>query len=343
MNAMLLTERKEIEIFLPTSVQESAQSILTLAEDAEETYLLPVLGRPLFHHVNGLYQEVSLNEDWHLPKNGAEASPGERLIRICQEVVVYMTLANNAGLYAVSMNDAGLNTPSSQGYEEADDKRIDRFVRDAFRKGHRAIDRLLLFLEEDAASDEPEFSGLWKQSKYFYRNHYTLFTTAVEFDRYVSIDGSREWFVKLLADIRFCQDTYLCPQVGYGLMDALMDYGVSKKPDTLGEAEGKVWDTAIHKLRQALALYTEARNEKLCRKASRGEADLSLERAKDYIRNHQSVFGSAMDDSPLYDKTLMGSSATEEDDKQKAAPVYSYDPKDRTNAVHTLFHFNKIP
>ena len=35
---MLLTTRQEIEIFLPTSVQESAQSILTLAEDAEETY-----------------------------------------------------------------------------------------------------------------------------------------------------------------------------------------------------------------------------------------------------------------------------------------------------------------
>ena len=51
---MLLTERRELDIFLPTSVQESAESILTLAADAEETYLLPVLGRPLFDHIDEL-------------------------------------------------------------------------------------------------------------------------------------------------------------------------------------------------------------------------------------------------------------------------------------------------
>lgn len=338
---MLLTTQQEIEIFLPTSVQESAQTILTLAEDAEETYLLPVLGRPLFNHVDELYQDVTLDDDWYQPKNGKDADPGERLIRICQEVVVYMTLANNAGLFSVSMNDAGLNTPSSQGYEEADEKRIDRFVKDAFKKGHRAIDRLLLFLEEDATSDEPKFSELWKKSKYFYRNHDTLFTTAVEFDRYVSIDESREWFVKLLPDVRFCQDTFLAPQVGYGLMEVLVASLTS--PVQLEEKDARIWKTSIQKLRQALALYTEARNEKLRRKTSRGEADLSLERAKDYIRNHQSAFGMAMEDSPLYNKELMGDAVPEDSLQEQPKPVLNYDPDDENNAVHALFHFNRIP
>ena len=325
---MIFTERKEIEVFLPTSVLESSQSILTLAADAEETYLLPVLGRPLFNHVDELYQEVALNDDWYLPKNGKNADPGERLIRICQEVVLYMTLANNAGLFSVSMNDAGLNT-------------IDRFVKDAFKKGHRAIDRLLLFLEEDATSDEPKFSELWKKSKYFFRNHDTLFTTAVEFDRYVSIDESREWFVKLLPDVRFCQDTFLAPQVGYGLMEALVASLTS--PVQLEEKEARIWKTSIQKLRQSLALYTEARNEKLRRKTSRGEADLSLERAKDYIRNHQSAFGMAMEDSPLYNKELMGDAVPEDTLQEHPKPVLNYDPDDAGNAVHALFHYNKIP
>lgn len=338
---MLLTERKELEIFLPTSVQESAQSILTLAADSEETYLLPVLGRPLFNHVNELYQEVPLDEDWYTPKNIKGAPAGHKLIRICQEVVVYMTLANNAGLFSVSMNDAGLNTPSSQGYEEADEKRIDRFVKDAFKKGHRAIDRLLLFLEEDATSEEPEFAEHWKKSKYFYRNNETLFTTAVDFDRYVSIDESREWFVKLLPDIRFCQDTYLAPQIGYDLMDALI--GSLTSPSSLEKKDLNVWNTAIQKLKQALALYAENRNEKLRRKTSRGEADLSLERAKDYIRNHQSSFGKVMIDSPLYDKTIMGDLDTTDTPKVCQKPVYNYNTDDDGNAVHALFHFNQIP
>ena len=340
---MLLTTRQEIELFLPTSVQESAQSILTLAEDAEETYLLPVLGRPLFNQVNELYQEVSLDEEWYLPKNGEQTPLEQRLIRLCQEVVLYMTLANNAGLFSVSMNDAGLNTPSAQGYEEADEKRIDRFVKDAFKKGHRAIDRLLVFLEEDAQNAEPKFAECWKSSRYFYKNCDTLFRTAVEFDRYVSIDESREWFVKLLPDIRFCSDTYLCPQIGYDLMNSLLAYEVGKRPEGLAAADVKVWNVSIQKLKQALALYAENRNEKLRRKTSRAEADLSLERAKDYIRNHQSVFGSVMHSSPLYDKVLMGNVSDESAPSEKPKPILNYNPDSEGNAVHALFHFNEIP
>lgn len=340
---MLLTTRQEIEIFLPTSVQESAQSILTLAEDAEETYLLPVLGRPLFNRVNALYQEVALDEDWYLPKNGGQTPPEQRLIRLCQEVVLYMTLANNAGLFSVSMNDAGLNTPSTQGYEEADEKRIDRFVKDAFKKGHRAIDRLLIFLEEDAQSDGGVFARLWQKSRYFYRNCDTLFRTAVEFDRYVSIDESREWFVKLLPDVRFCSDTYLCPQIGYELMEALLAYNIGNKPEGLTDADAKVWDVSIQKLKQTLALYAENRNEKLRRKTSRAEADLSLERAKDYIRNHQTAFGSLMHESPLYDRTLMGNASDNQAPAERPKPVMNYNPDADGNAVHALFHFNEIP
>ena len=339
---MLLTERKEIDIFLPTSVMESAENLLTLAADAEETYLLPVLGRPLFNRVNELYQEVSLDESWALPQNTADAPAHQKLIRLCQEVVVYMTLANNAGLFSVSMNDAGLNTPSAAGYEEADEKRIDRFVKDAFKKGHRAIDRLLVFLEEDACSEAPEFTEEWKKSKYFYRNHDTLFTTAVEFDRYVNIDESREWFVKLLPDIRFCQDTFLCPQVGYGLMDALVQWQTS--PSGLNEKDARVWQTATQKLRQALALYAENRNEKLRRKSSRSEADLSLERAKEYIRYNQQSFGDAILDSPLYDEELAKKEApkdTEPSDNRKSFER-RYDPDAEGNAAHALFHFNRI-
>ena len=340
---MLLTDKREISIFLPTSVQDSAESILTLASDAEETYLLPVLGRPLFDYLDEQYQDIPLDDDWYLPQNRKDTPPVQKLVRICQEVIVYMTLAGNAGLFSVSLNDAGLNTASSQGYEEADEKRIDRFVKDAFKKGHRAIDRLLLFLEEDAQSREPSFRQLWKSSKYYYRNNDTLFTTAVEFDRYVSIDESREWFVKLLPDIRFCSDTHLCPQVGYGLMDAIISSLSSPVPDGRSESEQRIWDTTVGKLRQALALHVEARNEKLRRKTSRGEADLSLERAKEYIRNHQTTFGRAMEDSPLFDKELMTDETVKNELKEKPGPTFSYNPDNPDNAVHTLFHFNQIP
>lgn len=349
---MLITRKEEIEIFLPTSVLDAAEGMLTLMADSEETYLLPILGRPLFNHIQQEYDRLVLDEDWLLPKNGADEPPAAKIIRISQEVIVYMTLANAAGLFSVSINDAGLNTPTTQGYEASDDKRIDRFVKDAYMKGHRAIDRLLLYLEEDATSEKYTdtedgqkqtgqfFTGLWKSSRYFYKNNDTLFVTADEFNRYVYIGDSREKFISLLADIRYCQDTFLCPQVGYDLMEALIASltDLSFLPEK--EEDLKAWKITIQMLRSALALYTENRNEKMQRKSSRNEADLALERAKKFIHDHQSAYGNYIEGSPLH------SSPTPDPEKEETGqtpPKKGYDPDDENNAVFTLFSYNRIP
>lgn len=354
---MLITRKEEIEIFLPTSVLDAAEGMLTLMEDSEETYLIPVLGRPLFNYIQQEYEQLSQKEDWLLPKNGAGEKPVEKLIRISQEIVVYMTLANSAGLFSVSMNDAGLNTPTTQGYEASDEKSIERFVKDTYMKGHRAIDRVLMFLEEDATSikygnsENPEeqigqlFTDLWKSSRYFYKNYDTLFITADEFNRYLYIGDSREKFVSLLPDIRYSQDTFLCPQVGYGLMKALTasQTDLSFLPEKV--ADVAIWVNAIKMLRSALALYTETRNEKMQRKSSRNEADLALERAKNYIRKHQSAFGEYMEDSPLYVSPIPNPGKGNENmpEEKKGSDKFYYDPDDDNNAVHTLYHFNRIP
>ena len=126
-------------------------------------------------------------------------------------------------------------------------------------------------------------------------------------------------------------------------MEALIGFCTGERKDTLEAKDAKVWSIAVNKLKQALALYAENRNEKLRRKTSRGEADLSLERAKEYIRNHQSAFGMAMEDSPLYNKELMGDAVPEDSLQEQPKPVLNYDPDDENNAVHALFHFNRIP
>lgn len=354
---MLITQKEEIEIFLPSSVLDGAEGMLTLMEDSEETYLLPVLGRPLFDYIQQEYDQLSKTEDWLLPKNGAGEIPVEKLIRISQEIVVYMTLANSAGLFSVSINDAGLNTPTTQGYEASDEKRIERFVKDAYMKGHRAIDRLLLFLEEDATSPEYTetnegkeqtgriFTSLWKSSRYFYQNQDTLFLTSGEFNRYVYIGDSREKFISLLADIRYCQDTFLCPQVGYDLMEAFIasQTDLSFLPEK--EDDLKVWKNSIRMLRSALALYTENRNEKMQRKSSRNEADLALERTKKYIQKHQSSFGEYIKESPLYTSPTPSLDAGTGNDTadMHGSDKYRYDPEDENNAVHSLYFFNRIP
>lgn len=373
---MFITNIDEIKAYLPTTVWQNPGGLFSLLDDTEETYLVPLLGRPLFNYLQAEYKRLTAlgailpkDEDTYF---GSLTSSGEgggvvddgilsekkqetvRILRICQAIDIYMTLANNSGILNVSINSGGgMNSVATDGYDHADKDAINRFEKDAYMKAHRAIDRLLVALEEDArslpveedtttAEQPPYFSHLWKQSRYFYLQHDTLFTTAAEFNRYVNVDRSREVFITLQADIRYCQDTYLCPEIGTELIEVLVD---SLTDPSLLPAEKKdlrVWKNAIMRLRTALALYTEARNEKLARKQSRNEADLSLARAKEFIARHQESFGDYILDSPLYTPPA----STETDKPQEGENVCpsqptstqkkKFDPDDPDNAILTL-------
>lgn len=377
---MFITNIDEIKAYLPTTVWQKPEGLLSLLDDTEETYLVPLLGRPLFNYLQSEYKRLTIIGAV-LPKEEEEDFGGSgeteegggvtdsdaltdkeqetvRILRICQAIDIYMTLANNSGILNVSINSGGgMNSVTTDGYDHADKDAVNRFEKDAYMKAHRAIDRLLIALEEDAcnpyASEDsgeddtaqehaPYFSDLWKRSRYFYRQHDTLFTTAAEFNRYVNVDRSREVFITLQADIRYCQDTYLCPEVGTELVETLV---ASLTDPSLLPAEKKdlrIWQNTIARLRTALALYTEARNEKLARKQSRNEADLSLARAKTYISEHQESFGKYILDSPLYVPSASSGGDVSEggaDDGsfQSGAPGRKcYDPDDPSNAILTF-------
>ena len=82
-----------------------------------------------------------------------------RLLRICQQIVFYKMLSHKAGLLTVSFNEGGgMNQVSAEGYDPADQKKIEHVVKDAYMSAGRAIDSLLLFLEADAKGD-PGYQG----------------------------------------------------------------------------------------------------------------------------------------------------------------------------------------
>lgn len=380
---MFITNIDEIKAYLPTTVWQNPDGLFSLLDDTEETYLVPLLGRPLFEYLQTEYKRLTVIGAV-LPKDEEEAYGAEsiaeegggvagegaittkdkeiiRILRICQAIDIYMTLANNSGILNVSINEGGgMNSVSTGGYDHADKDAINRFEKDAYMKAHRAIDRLLLALEEDArhgqaqgsenqdTASDPEgdtsyFAELWKQSRYFYMQHDTLFTTATEFNRYVNVDRSREVFITLQADIRYCQYTYLCPEIGTELIETLIASLTDSSLLPTDKKDLRVWQNAIMRLRTALALYTEARNEKLARKHSRNEADLSLARAKEYISAHQEAFGEYLVDSPLYVPPAQDDDAPpsnnpsnkpgcSNDDRQQP----TFDPCDRNNAILTF-------
>ena len=316
---MILSRPQEIESYLPTSKWKDAQSLLAYTEEEEANILLPVLGQELLDHLTKEYDRLVAERQGITPQEFPvdEVNDTVRLIRMCQKAVLYMALANNSGLLSVSFNPGGgMNVVSAEYYEKADKETLARFERDAYKKAHRNVDAMLTLLERDAQKAEPRFAGMWKKSRYFYLQSHLLITTATQMQDYLDIKGSRERYIELVPDLKYCQSTYLAPRLGDALTKAFVQSATDADVIPSVNDEDKVmtkagllarnaevradWHEALDRLRAALANYAEYRNPKLRREAALSEADMSMARALEYITAHQSSFLPYIESSPLY-------------------------------------------
>lgn len=255
-----------------------------------------------------------------------------RLLRICQQIEFYKMLSHKAGLLTVSFNEGGgMNMISADGYEPADEKRMERVVKDAWMSAGRAVDSLLLFLESDARGSRL-FTEKWKEADAYYLHRDLLFQTARVLNEYLDIKGERMAYVQLVRDIRFCQNTYLKPRVGAGLMKAVVEWANVGAPDAgddddAGSEKTAVMDELLVMLRTALAFYVESRRtsitqvsqfsssssslrnsstgssekeERLARRDSMTDAQQAMAMACDYIEQNLDALGDDAKGSPIY-------------------------------------------
>ena len=248
-----------------------------------------------------------------------------RLLRICQQLEFYKMLAHKAGLLTVSFNEGGgMNVVSADGYESADDKRMERVVKDAWMSAGRAVDTLLLFLEADAKGSR-QFTALWEGADAYYLHKDLLFQTARVLNEYLDIKSERMAYVQLVRDIRFCQRTYLMPRIGSKLLKAVVEYANQGFPELRSddssssssdagsssssgtEPSEEVYDELLMMLRTALAFYVECRStelaparDKLARRDSMSDAQQAMAAACEYVAAHLDELGEAAVDTPIY-------------------------------------------
>lgn len=250
-----------------------------------------------------------------------------RLLRICQQIEFYKMLSHKAGLLTVSFNEGGgANRVSTDGYEPADSKEVDRLTKDAFMSAGRSIDSLLLFLEADAKG-EKIFTELWQEADAFYLHKDLLFQTARVLNEYLDIKGERMVYVQLVRDIRFCQNTYLKPRIGGKLLNAVIDYSNKGKGDDEPTVDAAAFDDLLTMLRTALAFYVESRRveigpkqEKLARRDSMTDAQQAMAMACQWIEENIDALGDAVVGTPIYN-------AVREKERQEA-----YDREHRQQA-----------
>jgi len=253
-----------------------------------------------------------------------------RLIRICQQIEFYKMISHKAGLLTVSFNEGGgMNMVSADGYEPADEKRMERVVKDAYMSAGRAIDSLLLFLESDAKGKK-YFTEKWSEADAFYLHKDLLFQTARVLNEYLDIKGERMAYAALVRDIRFCQNTYLKPRIGGKLLKAVVEWAnLGDEPaehSDSGEAavlSDSVAEELLSLLRTALAFYVESRRTaitqttllsgygtyatassqkevKLARRDSMTDAQQAMAMACQFIEDNLDALGEAAVGTPIY-------------------------------------------
>ena len=299
-------------------------------------------------------REGKYRETFVAPKPGTKEVPPVdmqtiRLIRICQQIEFYRMLAHKAGLLTVSFNEGGgMNVITTEGYDPAEEKRMDRVVMDAFKSADRSTDSLLLFLEADA-KDKKLFTEKWQQADAFYLHRDLLFQTAHVLNEYLDIKGERMAYVQLVRDIRFCQNTYLKPRIGMKLLKAVIAYVNDGTLPELEAVDGEtpeqteedrqgrreVFDELADLLRQALAFYTESRRtelaparEKLARRDSMGDAQQAMAAACDFVAENLNALGGAAVNTPIYNAIR----AREEQERRDRECAHAAEERRRTAA-----------
>lgn len=267
-----------------------------------------------------------------------------RLLRICQQIEFYKMLSHKAGLLTVSFNEGGgMNMVSADGYEPADDKRMERVVKDAFMSAGRAVDSLLLFLEADAKGDKL-FTEKWSEADAFYLHKDLLFQTARVLNEYLPIKGERMAYIDLVRDIRFCQNTYIKPRIGAKLLKAVVEFLNDGAARDNGMPESQYYDAIAELaalLRTALAFYVESRRttltqinpfsgsgsrnssslkeDVLARRDSMTDAQQAMAMAGQFIEDNLDALGDAAVGTPIYNIVRARKEQEERDRKDAQA------------------------
>ena len=291
---LILTTPEELRQYHPAHVLSTLDSYIGFIRSSQTQFLTPFVGKPLFNAViakyGSFYDKTELLAD-------NEFTPWQELIYLCQGPVAFDMAYRAADVSAVSLNDSGLNIVETGGYEKADKEDKESYKKRMYKEAHAAIDRLLVTLEEwaeevgatdlDDLSDEQQekkaIVTLWRQSRYYYLAEGLFINTARKLNEFIDIYESREKFIQLLPDLRYCNEFVIRPELG----DALTDDLIRKQQDgALSSVEAQ----AVHLAQYALALKVEDRSTLFKRPEAKDEAIGAMKRLIKFLSDNQSAF-----------------------------------------------------
>ena len=220
------------------NVSNSIENWFPYIDEAQETFIKPVLGDVLYDQLQG-----AMNPDDHAP----EARPIDGrlvdLLAMIRKPLALYALWLGADEFGVSISSQGIQVIESPTHKTAPQYRVQNLKENWIRRANTALDLVLKFLDEhkeDYTGYEPQDADLFIRG-------------TLEFNSEVDIRESRRVFVSLKPIIRSVEKKYIRPTLSAEFFDELKT--AWKSDDDLTSSQIALLDL----IRPALAHLTMAR------------------------------------------------------------------------------------
>ena len=220
------------------NVSNSIENWFPYIDEAQETFIKPVLGNDLYYQLQGLMAIDPVPAD----DGTAEGKLAELLGMIRKPLALY-ALWLGADEFGVSISSQGIQVIETPTHKTAPQYRVQNLKENWIRRANTALDLVLKFLDEHK-EDYPGFDP--QDADLFIRG-------TLEFNSEVDIRESRRVFVSLKPVIRSVEKRYIRPTLSVELFDELKT--AWQLDETLTTAQLNLLDL----IRPALAHLTMAR------------------------------------------------------------------------------------
>ena len=220
------------------NVSNSIENWFPYIDEAQETFIKPVLGNALYDQLQGMMAIDPVPAD----DGTAEGKLADLLGMIRKPLALY-ALWLGADEFGVSISSQGIQVIETPTHKTAPQYRVQNLKENWIRRANTALDLVLKFLDEHT-EDYPGFDP--QDADLFIRG-------TLEFNSEVDIRESRRVFVSLKPVIRSVEKKYIRPTLSVELFDELKEAWQSDEALTTAQLN------LLDLIRPALAHLTMAR------------------------------------------------------------------------------------
>ncbi len=246
---MIISTDQELKLHVPSNAIDEIANLQGVLDNSEKDFLKDKLGTSLYNRLCEYYKSIDADDFSSDIINGTYVGkPWEELLLNAQRMVANDAMARFAYQQLISVNGAGVNIASSNDYDSASEKLLDKGIAGFRKEAMVSLNNTLLLLEgwakdvntpalidtdtdtEDTNNTEEtdehknieEIVLLWQESNYYYLHHDLLIPSCTVLQQYIDIYDNRDKFIRLIPDIRFIQEEYIEESFGEDFINNLL-------------------------------------------------------------------------------------------------------------------------